>query len=64
MITIRLTFLSHLAKDEMDTINEDRWNEDIWGVEHKGAASETPPPKLVFYFGENVSLSAPYFAKY
>ncbi|CAG8983114.1 hypothetical protein HYALB_00004557 [Hymenoscyphus albidus] len=43
----------HLAEDEMRSITEDRWDEDIWGVEHKDSDSEVQAPKLIFYFGEN-----------
>ncbi|KAH8658685.1 hypothetical protein BGZ60DRAFT_472038 [Tricladium varicosporioides] len=43
----------HMAKDEMETITEDRWDEDIWGIEHTEADSKVDIPKLIFYFGEN-----------
>ncbi|KAG9233450.1 hypothetical protein BJ875DRAFT_464131 [Amylocarpus encephaloides] len=43
----------HMAKDEMDTITEDKWDEDIWGIEHQNVDSKLEIPKLVFYFGEN-----------
>lgn len=43
----------HLAKDEMDTITEDRWDEDIWGIEHKDPDQKRRIPTLIFYFGEN-----------
>ena len=45
-----------MAKDEMDIITEDKWDEDIWGIEHQAVDSKMKVPKLVFYFGENVSL--------
>jgi hypothetical protein len=38
----------------METITEDKWDEDIWGIEHEDAGSVVDIPKLVFYFGENV----------
>jgi len=44
----------HMAKDEMETITEDRWDEDIWGVEHEDVDHKYRVPKLVFYFGEKV----------
>jgi hypothetical protein len=44
----------HMAKDEMEQITEDRWDHDIWGVEHEDADREFKVPKLIFYFGENV----------
>jgi hypothetical protein len=44
-----------LAKDELETITEDRWDEDIWGIEHKDAASRMDIPKLIFYFAEEVN---------
>ena len=45
----------HLAQDEMETITEDRWDEDIWGVEHMDSNSKIEAPKLIFYFGADVS---------
>jgi hypothetical protein len=42
-----------MAKDEMETITEDRWDKDIWGIEN--GESDLDIPKLIFYFGENVS---------
>jgi hypothetical protein len=53
----------------MDMITEDKWDEDIWGVEHVDTDAESGPdlqktdqkgvPKLVFYFGHSVSYSIP-----
>jgi len=43
-----------MAKDEMETITEDRWDEDIWGIEHEEPNTKREIPKLVFYFGDNV----------
>ncbi|KAF4609845.1 hypothetical protein G7Y89_g15778 [Cudoniella acicularis] len=43
----------HLAQDEMETITEDRWDHDIWGIEHEEVDSKVDIPKLIFYFGEN-----------
>jgi hypothetical protein len=45
----------HLAKDEMNNITEDKWDEDIWGIEHADASSVVEIPKLFFYFGADVS---------
>jgi hypothetical protein len=45
-----------MAKDELETISEDKWDEDIWGIEHADAESRKEIPKLKFYFGEHVSL--------
>ncbi|KAF7949098.1 hypothetical protein EAE96_008268 [Botrytis aclada] len=42
----------HLARDEMNTITDDKWDSDIWGVEHSDSP-QSSPPKLIFYFGEN-----------
>lgn len=50
-------YFRHLARDEMNTITEDKWNSEIWGVEHS-ESSQRSPPKLIFYFGENVSPTA------
>jgi pimeloyl-ACP methyl ester carboxylesterase len=44
----------HMAKDEMETITEDKWDEDIWGIEHEDPDRKTEIPRLIFYFGENV----------
>lgn len=47
----------HMARDEMDVITEDRWDEDIWGIEHEDEDEKKEGrklvPKLVFYFGQN-----------
>lgn len=45
-----------MAKDEMETITEDRWDDDIWGIEHEDADTMVERPRLIFYFGENVCL--------
>lgn len=37
----------------MATITEDRWDEDIWGVETQDG-DEKEIPKLYFYFGQKV----------
>jgi hypothetical protein len=47
-----------MAKDEMELITEDKWDEDIWGVEHEDIDHKYRVPRLVFYFGEKV-CSAP-----
>lgn len=41
----------------MDMITEDQWDEEIWGVEHPDKDFKGDIPKLVFYFGQNVSPS-------
>lgn len=43
-----------LARDEMETITEDRWDEEVWGVEKEEneIGERIEPPRLVFYFGE------------
>ncbi len=48
----------HMAKDEMEMITEDKWDEDIWGIEDGDSSfnGKAKVPKLVFYFGRNVSL--------
>ncbi|KAH9222787.1 hypothetical protein DL95DRAFT_380526 [Leptodontidium sp. 2 PMI_412] len=43
----------HMAKDEMDFITEDKWDENIWGIEHEDPDSKSKSPKLIFYFGQN-----------
>lgn len=43
-----------MAQDEMETITEDRWDGDIWGIEHDDDDEQKYEiPKLVFYFGQN-----------
>jgi len=42
----------HMAKDEMEQITEDGWDEDIWGIEHSDANANANIPKLIFYFGQ------------
>ncbi len=46
-----------MAQDEMETITEDRWDEDIWGIEHEDTEHNYQIPKLILYFGENVRAS-------
>lgn len=46
-----------MARDELEMISEDRWDEDIWGVEHPDLDSKKAIPKLVFYFGQKVRTS-------
>jgi hypothetical protein len=46
-----------MAQDEMETITEDQWDEDIWGIEHEDTEHDYQIPKLIFYFGENVRAS-------
>jgi hypothetical protein len=46
-----------MARDEMEMISGDRWDEDIWGVEHPDPDSKEAIPKLVFYFGQKVSTN-------
>jgi hypothetical protein len=36
----------------MRTITVDKWDDDIWGIEHAGPKSDIP--KLFFYFAEKV----------
>lgn len=44
-----------MARDEMKYINEDKWDEEIWGVESEDVKQQNPPPRLIFYFGQDVS---------
>lgn len=55
-----LTNRRHMARDEMETITEDRWNEEIWGTETGHTDHKNAPPKLVFYFGQNVRFISMY----
>jgi hypothetical protein len=41
-----------MARDEMHTITHDKWDEEVWGAAHSGAAGE-PRPKLFFMFGKH-----------
>lgn len=47
----------HMARDEMKTITEDKWDEEIWGIEgedeEKGDGEVREAPRLVFLFGED-----------
>lgn len=43
-----------MAQDEMAAMTEDKWDEEIWGVEHPESESKDAIPKLVFYWGKNV----------
>lgn len=42
----------------MDSITEDRWDDEIWGAageSSKGEENTNGRPKLIFYFGQKVS---------
>lgn len=40
----------HMARDEMNEITVDKWDDDVWG---SAASSDHARTKLYFYFGEN-----------
>jgi hypothetical protein len=40
----------------METITEDKWDEDVWGIEHEDGTCMVEIPKLIFYFGAAVSI--------
>ena len=50
-----ILIISHMAKQEMQTITEDRWDARVWGShsELPSAADVPPRAKLYFLFGEN-----------
>ena len=49
--TMGVTQALYLAKNELDVITTDMWDDEIWGVEKiKGKGKRT---KMFFYFGEN-----------
>lgn len=48
----------HMARDEMESITEDRWDADIWGAETETSDVKSTPPKLIFYFGQDVRSSS------
>ncbi|KAI1145186.1 hypothetical protein F4825DRAFT_267716 [Nemania diffusa] len=39
----------HLGMDEMHVIGEDKWDKELWEIEHD--AAEPSPPKFYFFFG-------------
>jgi len=39
-----------MARDEVQEITEDRWDEDLWGTSAMSPYSKT---KLIFYFGQS-----------
>ncbi|GAB7343765.1 hypothetical protein MBLNU457_1739t1 [Dothideomycetes sp. NU457] len=41
----------YLAKNELDVITTDMWDDEVWGVEK--AKGKSKRPKMFFYFGEN-----------
>ncbi|KAI9807394.1 MAG: hypothetical protein M1833_000139 [Piccolia ochrophora] len=44
----------YLARDEMKTITEDAWDDEVWGAATSPATSVlVSRPKLIFYFGQN-----------
>ncbi|KAH8815574.1 hypothetical protein F5884DRAFT_665752 [Xylogone sp. PMI_703] len=43
----------HLLRDELNMITEDKWDDDIWGIEHVDKDEKRSIPKLFFYFGHN-----------
>lgn len=40
----------------MQSITEDKWDDDIWGIEHEDYTSLVEIPKLIFYFGADVGI--------
>jgi hypothetical protein len=42
-----------MARDEMSTIDKDRWDESVWGAETTVEGMSHPRTKLVFFFGRN-----------
>ena len=42
-----------MARDELNTINADKWDEEIWGAASGPSPGSGPRPKLVFFFGKN-----------
>lgn len=48
-----------MAKDELETINEDKWTEEVWGAATTRGTDhlDTANSNLVFYWGKNVSYS-------
>lgn len=38
----------------METITSDKWDEDVWGVEHATSNTKSQAPELIFYFAEEV----------
>lgn len=49
----------HLAKDEMTTITDDKWDEEVWGAAtSEGTNSrDTANANLTFYWGKKVGPS-------
>lgn len=43
----------YLARDEMQTIKADRWDDELWGVSKADASTTADKTKLFFYFGTN-----------
>ena len=52
----------HLAKDEMNIIKQDSWDEAVWGSSEPRSAHQYQTVPLRFYFGEQVSRSRFYVA--
>ncbi|OIW29390.1 hypothetical protein CONLIGDRAFT_680241 [Coniochaeta ligniaria NRRL 30616] len=42
----------HLGKDEMKTIGEETWAEELWEIADEAAQQERDVPKFFFYFGK------------
>ena len=42
-----------MAEDEIENITEDKWDAEIWGVEHHEPDRKYNIPKLIFYFARN-----------
>lgn len=47
----------YLAKDEMETINEDKWGEEVWGAATSPGTNsrDTAHSNLILYWGKHVS---------
>jgi hypothetical protein len=58
-----LNRIRYLANEEMEFITVDKWDENVWGIEHKTAESKIETPKLVFYFAAQVQSYIPFSSR-
>ncbi|KAI0828768.1 hypothetical protein F5Y06DRAFT_290950 [Hypoxylon sp. FL0890] len=43
----------HMGMDEMQVIGEDRWDDELWEIEHDAEAHHQVMPKFYFFFGKH-----------
>ncbi|KAH9884265.1 hypothetical protein F4778DRAFT_763613 [Xylariomycetidae sp. FL2044] len=51
----------HMGMDEMRTIDEDKWDDELWEIAHEAEMHDKPVPKFFFFFGKDDHWVADHF---